>query len=216
MFRAKPFYRKCLPLAAIVAIAVAVAVPAATAAAFNPEQRDAIKQVTAYINAITTLQGRFTQTGPDGRQVSGVFVISRPGRLLFRYENPVPIEIVADGKAVVIRDKKLKTQDLYPLSKTPLRFLLTDDIDLARDTKVLSVTPDSDSLEVVVEEETPLGTGRIALRFDRNSSELKEWTITDAQGLATSIALYEVESGKPANPKWFWIDHMTRRTNGDR
>ncbi|MCC2111941.1 MAG: outer-membrane lipoprotein carrier protein LolA [Hyphomicrobiales bacterium] len=198
------------------AISIAVAVPVATAAAFNPEQRDAIKKVAAYINAITTLQGKFTQTGPDGRQVSGVFVISRPGRLLFRYEKPVPIEIVADGKAVVIRDKKLKTQDLYPLSKTPLRFLLSDEIDLARDTKVLSVTPDTESLEVVVEEETPLGTGLIALRFDSESYELREWTITDAQGLATSIALYEVESGKPTDPKWFWIDHLNRRSGNNR
>jgi len=43
------------------------------------------------------------------------------------------IEVVADGSSVVVRDRRLATQDLYPLNQTPLRFLLSDSIDLMRD-----------------------------------------------------------------------------------
>ncbi len=46
---------------------------------------------------------------------------------------------IADGSSVVVRDRKLATQDLYPLSQTPLRFLLADRIDLLRDTNVVGV-----------------------------------------------------------------------------
>ena len=42
-----------------------------------------------------------------------------------------PIDIIADGSSVVVRDRNLATQDLYPLSQTPLRYLLADRIDLA-------------------------------------------------------------------------------------
>ena len=39
---------------------------------------------------------------------------------------PSPIDLIADGQSVVVRDRKLATQDVYPLSQTPLRFLLSD------------------------------------------------------------------------------------------
>ncbi len=34
----------------------------------------------------------------------------------------------------MVRDRKLATQDLYPLSQTPLRFLLADQVDLLQAT----------------------------------------------------------------------------------
>ena len=216
MNRTPSFSAKCLVAFLLAACVLPLAIPTAGAAAFSSEQRAALEKIAAYVRGITTLQGKFVQTGPDGRQVNGYFVLERPGKLLFRYNKPVPLEIVADGKAVVIRDRKLKTQDLYPLSKTPLRFLLSDKIDLARDTRVLEIVPQAERLEMVVEEETPFGTGRIALVFDPQSYELKAWTIIDGHGRKTTFALYEVESGKPTDPKWFWIDHINRGTAGDR
>ena len=57
----------------------------------------------------------------------------------FEYNPPSPIELVADGNSVVVRDRKLETQDLYPLSQTPLRFLLADRIDLLKETNVIAV-----------------------------------------------------------------------------
>jgi outer membrane lipoprotein-sorting protein len=53
------------------------------------------------------------------------------------YFPPSPIEIIADEQSVVVRDRKLATQDLYPLSQTPL--LLSDRIDLLRETNVVAV-----------------------------------------------------------------------------
>ena len=41
---------------------------------------------------------------------------------------------------MAVRDRKLATQDIYPLSQTPLRYLLSDRIDLMKDTNVVSVT----------------------------------------------------------------------------
>ncbi len=75
--------------------------------------------------------GDFVQVGPDGSKTQGQVYLQKPGRVRFEYADPTPIELIADGSSVVVRDRKLATQDLYPLSQTPLRFLLADKIDLA-------------------------------------------------------------------------------------
>src|SRR5260370_42690475 len=88
------------------------------------------------------LVGNFVQVGPDGSRVRGEVYMQKPGKIRFEYEPPSRIEIIADGQSVVVRDRKLATQDLYPLSQTPLRFLLSDRIDLLRQTNVVGVHAD--------------------------------------------------------------------------
>ena len=72
----------------------------------------------------------------------GEFYLQKPGKVRFDYNPPSPIEMIADGSSVVVRDRKLATQDLYPLSQTPLRFLLADRIDLMRETNLIGVYAD--------------------------------------------------------------------------
>ena len=104
---------------------------------FTPTQRAQVDKVSAYLSSVQQLSGTFIQVGPDGSRLKGEFYIQKPGKVRFEYEAPSPIEIIADGSAVAVRDRKLATQDIYPLSQTPLRFLLSDRIDLLRDTNVV-------------------------------------------------------------------------------
>src|SRR6516165_11803731 len=117
----------------------APAATATTTTAFSPAQRAQVDKVSAYLSGVQQMTGNFVQVGPDGSRVKGEFYMQKPGKIRFEYDPPSPIEIVADGQSVVVRDRKLATQDLYPLSQTPLRFLLSDRIDLLRDTNVVAV-----------------------------------------------------------------------------
>ena len=111
--------------------------------------------------------GDFVQVGADGRRSEGKLYVQRPGRLRFEYAQPASLEVVADGTKVAIRDRKLSTQDLYFIQQTPLKFLLKDKIDLAKDTKVLDVTNDPNNTTIVIEDGTTLGgTSKIRLMFD--------------------------------------------------
>ncbi len=110
------------------------ATPVTTTTGFNAGQRAQVDKVSAYLSSIPQLVGNFVQVGPDGSRVRGEFYMQKPGKIRFEYEPPSRIEIIADGQSVVVRDRKLATQDLYPLSQTPLRFLLSDRIDLLRET----------------------------------------------------------------------------------
>src|SRR3990170_3728181 len=112
------------------------------ATAFDGAQRALADRVSAYLSNMQTVVGNFVQVGPDGGRTEGEFYIQKPGKVRFEYNPPSPIDVIADGSSVVVRDRRLATQDLYPLSQTPLRFLLADHIDLLRDTNVVGVYGD--------------------------------------------------------------------------
>src|SRR5205085_6559278 len=108
----------------------------------DARQRALVDRVSSYLMGVRVLQGDFVQIGPDGGKSEGEFFLQKPGKVRFDYNPPSPIELIADGSSVVVRDRKLATQDLYPLSQTPLRFLLSDRMDLLRDTNLIGVYAD--------------------------------------------------------------------------
>src|SRR6266536_5553648 len=169
--------------------------PVTTTAGFTPTQRAQVDKISAYLTNMQQLVGDFVQLGPDGSRVRGEFYIQKPGKVRFEYEPPSRIEIIADGQSVVVRDRKLATQDLYPLSQTPLRFLLADRIDLMRDTTLVGVYADDVFVTVVIEERQILGgTHRVMLMFGAQDFQLRQWTVTDPQGYDTTVAVYNLDT----------------------
>ena len=126
--------------------------PSTDLSALDAKQRALVNRVSTYLTSVQVLTGNFSQIGPDGRRTTGHLFIQKPGKVRFEYDPPSPIEIIADGSQVVVADRKLNTQDLYPLSQTPLRFLLADRIDLLQDTNVVGVTADDTFVSVQIEE----------------------------------------------------------------
>ena len=174
----------------------------------TPDQRAIIDRVNNYLSSLQVLSGRFVQVGPDGSRSQGEFSIFKPGRVRFEYDDPSPIELVADGQSVVVRDRRLATQDVYPLSQTPLRFLLSDHVDLLKDTHLLSVYVDDVFVTVVVEEKNGIvGTSRLMIMFSAKDMQLKQWTVTDPQGYDTTVAVYDLDTSKRPDPALFKIDY---------
>jgi len=176
--------------------------------ALNPDQRAIIDKVDNYLSSVRTLEGKFVQIGPDGSRSTGVFYLAKPGRVRFEYDSPSPVELIADGQSVVVRDRNLATQDVYPLSQTPLRFLLADKVDLMKDTNLVAVYADDVFVTVVVEEKNTLvGTSRLMIMFDAKDMKLKQWTVTDPQGYDTTVAVYNLDASKKPDPGMFRIDY---------
>jgi outer membrane lipoprotein-sorting protein len=176
--------------------------------ALSPEQRGIIERVNNYLSTMQILSGKFVQVGPDGRRTQGTFYISKPGKVRFEYDDPSPIELIADGQSVVVRDRNLATQDVYPLSQTPLRFLLADHVDLTKDTSLVAVYADDVFVTVVVEEKNGVvGTSRLMIMFNAKDMQLKQWTVTDPQGYDTTVAVYNLDTSKRPNPDMFKIDY---------
>ncbi len=182
-------------------------VPANIFSTFDATQKAQASKISAYLSSLTVLAGNFVQVGPDGSKTTGDFYMQKPGKVRFEYDAPSPIAIVADGSSVAVRDRKLATQDIYPLSQTPLRFLLSDRVDLMRDTNVISVSSDDVFTTITIEEKQALvGTSRLMLMVGAKDNQLKQWTVTDPQGYDTTVAVYNLETPKKLDPGLFKID----------
>jgi len=169
-------------------------------------QRMLVDRVNAYLSNIQTLVGDFVQIGPDGNRTEGQFYIQKPGRVRFAYNPPSPIDVIADGQSVVVRNRVLATQDPYPLSQTPLRFLLSDHLDLSKDTNLVSVAADDSLVTIVIEEKQPLiGTHRLKLMFGAKDFQLRQWVVTDPQGFDTTVSVYNLDTSKKLDPNMFKI-----------
>ena len=175
---------------------------------FDTNQRALIDRVSLYLSTIQTLVGDFVQVGPDGTRTEGQLFLQKPGKIRFEYKPPSVIEVVADGSSVVVRDRKLATQDLYPLSQTPLRYLLADRIDLLRDTNVVTLAADEVFVTITIEEKQQLvGTSRLQMMFGTKDLQLRQWTVTDPQGFDTTVAVYNLDSTKKPDPRMFVINY---------
>jgi outer membrane lipoprotein-sorting protein len=197
-------------IAASLLLALSLAAPVSAAPSLGnltAEQMATVQAVNTYFNSVRTIEGKFVQTGPDGSQATGYFVIDRPGKMRFRYYPPTELDIIADGKTVAIDDKAIQNQTLLLLSETPLRFLLQGNLDITKEAVVSKVTADEDLITVVLEDTAVYSAGRLTLVFDARTIELKQWTATDAQGLDTTVSVYEVKTGTATNPEWFKINY---------
>ena len=206
--------------ASIVLVAVGFViqtVAAAPATAWTADELDALERISKKLSSIKTMNGEFVQTGPTGGIAEGNFYLARPGKISFQYHPPTPISVTSDGKQVLVHDKKLQTYDLWPLSQTPLKFLLNKRLDLASSEQVKHVAMEEDLIQVNILDDSRFGGGVLALIFDSETLDLRQWTVTDQQGLDTTVAIFNVETGNKLDKKLFKIPYsLVTQANRER
>ncbi|WP_377294406.1 outer membrane lipoprotein carrier protein LolA [Rhizobium sp. SG2393] len=195
----------------VLAAGLAVGLPLSEAAA--QQTSGAAQKIADHFASVKTMAGEFVQFGPRGEQTGGKFYISRPGKIRFNYDAPSPMRVIADGKSVVIGNQKLKTWDIYPLSKTPLNLLLSDKIDLTG-SMVRNVKEEPDLITIVLGDKSIFGDSTITMMFDPRTYDLRQWTITDAQKKDTSVMIFNVQTGIPMDDRVFRIPYDEVRNKG--
>ncbi len=164
------------------------------------------QKIADHFAAVKSMTGEFVQFGPRGEQTGGKFYIQRPGRIRFNYEAPSAYRVIADGTSVAIDNRKLNTMDVYPLSKTPLKLLLDDRIDLSGG-RVKSIKEEDDLTTIQLGDKQIFGNSKITMMFDPSSYELRQWTITDAQGKDTTVMIFNTKQGVSIDADLFKIDY---------
>lgn len=156
-----------------------------------------LDKVSAYLNGIKTMQGAFIQIGPQGQADQGTFYIEKPGKMRFEYQLPNPVLIVSDGSTVFVKNSQLHTVDHYALTDTPLQLILSNTIDLKRRTEIVALDHQQGSLVISARSHSSRAQGNITMVFAEPNLELRQWTVVDAQGLSTTVALRNVQFGQP-------------------
>lgn len=186
--------RKLRCLLAILALVsfTAPAIAAQTALEANQAQ---IGKIENYLNGIKTMKARFTQTGPDGQTLAGIFYLSRPGKLRFEYDAPVTDFIVADGIFIYFYDGQMGEQSNMPISNSLADFFLRKKLDLSGDIMVSEFKKKNSLWQLTLAQSVDPAAGSITLFLTPEPLALKKWTVVDAQGLKTTIELTEIEPG---------------------
>lgn len=187
-------------------LAGALAARADSAVPLTPEQRQTVADIDAYLNGLRSVKGRFTQIGPNGEFSEGDFFLVRPGRIRFDYADPNPILVVADGFWVGIQDRKLNTVEKYPLAATPLRLLLSDNVDLLKDARLTDFQSEPGQIRLTLEDPRGTAPGQLTVILGEPSLTLKQWVVIDAQGLRTEVTLFDLVTDATLSKRLFFID----------
>ena len=175
----------------------------AHAAPLKPQDVTDLAKISAYLNAITSMQASFVQVGPNGELDQGTIYARKPGRLRFEYAPPSPYLIVSDGVTIAVANSKLRTVDRYPLVDNPLSLILRENVDLTKDARITAVERQSGTLRITATEKSGPMKGQVTLIFASPATELRQWIITDAQGLQTMIALKNMKTNVELRPELF-------------
>ncbi|WP_193172301.1 LolA family protein [Nisaea nitritireducens] len=182
-------------IAAFAAILFLALPLAAKAAPLSADDKKALKQIEAYFNGITTLQARFLQVASTGATAQGILSLKRPGLMRFEYDAPSPILLVSDGTWLVFQDNELEQTTHVPLGSTPLSVLVEDPVDFKTDLEVLDVARNPGVIRLLMRMREDPEAGMVQMVFSDAPLALRQWTITDAQGVEVKVALLETRRG---------------------
>lgn len=183
---------------------------------FSDTQRTDLDRISTYLNGLKTLKADFIQIDPDGTIDQGTFYLSRPGRLRFEYRPPNPTLVVANDGNVWVKNSQLNTVDRYSLSDTPLGLLLKNGVDLRRNRAIVGIDDENGVITLHARTSTNRAQGNITLVFTSASLELRQWTVKDNQGLLTTVALRDVQTGMALPDSLFTPPHKDKAAPGKK
>jgi len=201
--------RRSLLAGASAATALALAGPALAQAELSASEQRLVARAQTYLQSMTSVRGRFSETGPRGQRASGAFYLNRPGRMRFEYDAPSRLVVVADGSNIHRWDPRLEVYQRVPTSQTPLSLLLAQTASFSnRNISILRVVPSPDGAQIQLTDRRRPRDGTLTLEFGGNPYRLRGWVVMDAQGAATRVQLVTI------NPAASLPDSLFRNPRG--
>ena len=190
-------------LATACAAALLAMKPEVARAALQPSDLSDLAEIERYLDGIRTMAAKFQQFDQEGRLATGRIYLARPGRMRVEYDPPTPYLLVASSGALVYYDAEIDQVTTLPLSSTPAAFLLKDRISLTDGVAVKSFERGPGVLRVEVADAKDEGAGSVLMVFEDRPLALKQWTVTDAQGIKTQVVLSDPEFDVALDPRLF-------------
>ena len=205
---------------ASLALAFGLATPAAAKLAeslvLSKQGTTDLMRVQKHLNSSKTFKARFLQVSSNGEYAEGQIFLQRPGRLRLIYDDPNPLLVVADGKHISFIDRNIDTATTLYLSMTPADLMLRESIGFfGNDVIVTSVNRTPGVIRIGLINTAEPDAGSIELVFSDRPMELRKWTVTDAQGIKTTVSLLGPTFDVPLNPNLFKYTPKQNKTFGD-
>ncbi len=196
-------------------LAALMAAPSALARsnsiALTEDQKARLDQANQYLSGLKSVRCLFTQSDPQGNLSSGTLWMRRPGKARFQYDPPAQLLVVSDGANVMVYDRRLKTFDQYALGLTPLGLLLSKDVRLDKGVGISAVVDTGRGFSITAQNVRKPREGSLILDFADGPLALSGWTVVDAQGQRTQVALGQMTQELSLDPRLFTLPVPTGR-----
>lgn len=164
---------------------------------------DELQRIALYLDGIHTMTASFRQAVSDGSSASGHLWVQRPGKMRFQYDPPNPLLMFSDSFYVYYWDPELKEMSRVALKTTPAWFLLRQPITFSDDVMVTRFEHTGNTVRVTVVQTHAPTDGSLTMDFTENPLVLRQWTVVDQRGRATTVALGDLQFGMALGPDLF-------------
>ena len=152
-------------------------------------QKNTINLIRNYLGEIKTLQAKFSQTDNTGDIMTGELFIKKPGKIRFSYDAPHYLQIVSKQQAVLIFDPKNRGSGplTYPLSYTPLGFLIKNDL-----SSLIKENGEGFELDDLIILKIQNPQYRLRIEFNKNPMYILGWEYKNQMGEVIKITLKNI------------------------
>ena len=155
-------------------------------------------KIISQMKLTNNLSFNFIQTIND-KSEDGKCIIVYPKKIFCEYSNPSKKKIVSNGKSLVIKTSNKGSYYRYPLSKTPLEFLLDKEYLISKIEKLEPRDIDNKYLNFKIFE----NNNEINIFFDRKDLNLIGWQTKDIYQNLSITFISSVEKNQEINNKIF-------------
>lgn len=170
-----------------------------------------LKQISDYLDTLTSVESDFVQFNPDGSKQTGTMYLKRPGKVRFEYDGEdAPLVLISGGQVAVFDPLSNEPPFRFPVSATPLDTILGRDVDLTDGSLNTHIMESGEFTVVNAQDPKFAEYGYVSLVFDTDPMLLRQWVVIDGSGQQTAIALKQIKHGVKIKSSIFNIQREMR------
>jgi outer membrane lipoprotein-sorting protein len=166
-------------------------------------KNNTLKLINDYLEDIRTLQANFSQTNNMEDIMTGSLFLKKPGKIRFSYDPPNNLQIVTKQQAVLIFDPKNSGSGplTYPLSSTPLGFLIKNDL-----SSLIGENVEVFELDDFIFLKVHNSQSTLRIEFSKNPLSLSGWEFKNQVGETIKVTLNNIKKNNYISNEIFKTD----------
>lgn len=160
------------------------------------ENSEILNNVEKYLNNIKYFKANFIQDNKDNSELSeGIFYLSRPGKLRIDYLNPFEASLYTNNQTTTYYDKELDEITTIKTSKTPLHFLLNENITFKDNSfKIVDIENKKENVMISFIENKKEDQGKLILNFKKNPLILSSIKLITEDKQEIEMSLFDISN----------------------
>lgn len=160
------------------------------------ENSEILNNVERYLNDIKYFKANFIQDNKDNSELSeGIFYLSRPGKLRIDYLNPFEASLYTNNQTTTYYDKELDEITTIKTSKTPLHFLLNENITFKDNSfKIVDIENKKENVMISFIENKKEDQGKLILNFKKNPLILSSIKLITEDKQEIEMSLFDISN----------------------